>query len=77
MQKETEIHISEDDQARSVITSETGKFKPIIMTVNEGYPDDKKLAGEMLSDILSRKSLLEPFERIKLALEEVDRRKLA
>jgi len=77
VQKETEIHITEDDQSRGIITSETGKFEPIVMTVHRGYPDDKKIAGEMLTDILMRRSLLEPFGRIQLALEEVDRRKLA
>ena len=77
VQKETEIHIPEDDQFRCVITSETGKFNPVVLSVNEDYPDDKKLAGEMLTDTLSRRSLLEPFDRVQLALEEVDRRNLA
>ncbi len=77
VQKETEIHIPDDDQSRGVIASTTGKFEPIVMTVHKNYPDDKKLAGEMLTEILSKRSLLEPFDRIQLALEEVDRRKLA
>jgi len=77
VQKETEIHITEDDQSRGIVTSETGKFEPIVMTVHKSFPDDKKIAGEMLTDILMRRSLLEPFDRIQLALEEVDRRKLA
>ena len=76
LQKETDFHIPDDDQFRGIITSETGKFEPIVMTVHQKYSDDKRLAGEKLTEILSRKSLLEPFERIQIALEEVDRRNL-
>jgi hypothetical protein len=76
LQKETDIHIPESDQYRQIITSETGKFEPVIMIVHQDYPDDKKFVGEKLTGIFSRKSLLEPFERIQIALEEVDRRNL-
>lgn len=77
LEKESEFNIPEEDQTRRVISSETGKYEPIVMTVHENYLDDRKIAAELLSDTFSKRSLLEPFERIEIALNEVHTRDLA
>jgi hypothetical protein len=39
--------------------------------------EDKKLVAEMLTPILSKRSLTEPFERIRIALDQVHDKDLA
>ena len=77
LEKESEFKIPEDDQTRGVVTSESGKYEPVVMTVHEKYLDDRVTAGDLLSEVFSKRSLLEPFERIEIALNEVHTRNLA
>lgn len=77
LKEETELHVSEDDPTRGIITSESGKFQPVVTNVHNDFMEDKKLVAEMLTPILSKRSLTEPFERIRIALGQVHDKDLA
>lgn len=55
----------------ALIHSESGKFEPLVLTVNKEFPGDASVARPLLELIAKRCSPLEPFDRLQLALEQV------
>lgn len=54
-----------------LITSETGKFEPIVIRGAPGKVEEVRTAKQLLTQVFARHNLLEPFERIRNALEQV------
>lgn len=54
-----------------LITSETGKFEPIVVRGVPGKVEETRRAKQLLTQVFAGHNLLEPFERIKNALEQV------
>lgn len=59
-----------------LITSESGKFEPVLIAVHKEYTDERESLRASLSDIFRRRSLLEPFDRIFTALKQVHEQKV-
>lgn len=54
-----------------LLNSVSGKFDPVVISVNPEFPDDKELARHLLSEVFNRHDLAEPFARVITALEQV------
>lgn len=59
----------------TLLHSETGKFEPLVLLLNQKYADDAVVARPLLQMVGKRCSPLEPFERIQLALQQVHEQK--
>jgi len=66
----------EQEQANSVLNCGTGKFQPIVLEVHRQFHTDSQSCAGCLSDMFGRWDLIEPFERLKRALEYVHEQKL-
>jgi len=60
---------SEISPDRERVDCATGRFQPIVFTVHPNFDDDKINTREILDKIFSYLDPLEPFERIKKAIE--------
>lgn len=72
------IEVKSDQQALKTppkrnIESPTGKFQPITAFCHPNYEDDYEKVQSILGDILNSLDILEPFSRIKTAVEVLTR----
>jgi len=71
---------TEDDSVTGekplLIASDSGKFEPVLMAAHHEFVDEREIMRASLSDIFQRRSLLEPFERISIALNQVHDQKV-
>lgn len=75
-QQGTQVKVSEDEKpSTSLLDSASGKFQPIIVEQHPEYPDDRQTCLETLRDLFQRWDIIEPFERLKKALEYVHEKK--
>ncbi len=51
-------------------------IKPIVLTAHKEFPTDSTTANAMLSSLIQRRDLLEPFERLSVALNEAHKQKI-
>lgn len=58
---------------RKRVESPTGKFQPMILMTHSDYKDDFEKIQSLLGDSLKTLDLIEPFTRIKTALEVLAR----
>jgi len=58
-----------------LIESQGAKFDPIVVESHWRFPDESKQLRYQLREIFDYMDLLEPFERINKALDEVERQK--
>lgn len=54
-----------------ILQSAGGQFEPIVLKVHRQHPDDRKSASDVLAEAFRLHNVLEPFERIKNALDLV------
>ena len=54
-----------------LLSSSSGKFAPVVITCHWDFPDDIAQCKERLASIFSNCDLVEPFERVKNALNTV------
>ena len=70
--KEERINTAgESDGLFQMLNSVSGKFDPVVISVNPEFPDDKEMARHLLSEVFNRHDLAEPFIRVLNALEQV------
>ncbi len=70
--KEERIDVEQDSQTVfSMLNSTSGKFDPIVISVHPDFGGDKDLARSFLAGIFNHHDLVEPFNRISTALEQV------
>jgi len=60
-----------DDLAASSLTHPHGRFGPIVLRCHGKHGDDLRAAREALESMFLQWDLMEPFERIALALQAV------
>jgi len=60
---------SEISPERERIDCATGRFQPIVFTVHPDFDDDKTCTREILDKVFSYLDPIEPFERIRKAIE--------
>jgi len=59
-------------QASSIlIPSPSGDFDPVVVQALESDPDDVRVASTVLAEAAKQLDILEPFDRLKLALQKV------
>ena len=66
----------EQEQANSVLSCATGKFQPIVLEAHWQFRADSQSCTVQLSEMFGTWDLIEPFERLKRALEYVHEQKL-
>jgi len=69
-----DIQLAEDSggkQAEELLSSPSGKFAPVVVTCHWDYPDDILECKDDLGRVFSTCDLVEPFERVKIALTKV------
>lgn len=59
-----------------LITSTSGKFEPVIVSGPPEYASETQEARKKLQEIFERNDLMEPFERMRIALEQVHKEKV-
>lgn len=59
------------ESRQDILPAVEGRFQPIIITAHREYPDDLTQWRNTLLEIFSYVDLLEPFDRIAVAIEQV------
>lgn len=59
-----------------MLTSTSGFFEPVVLSTHGDFPTDKTQSRAILGDIFNTHDLIEPFNRISKALEQVHAQKL-
>lgn len=77
------VRVSKDDEIRYAgnsraeqINTPDGKYEPILIETSKSLESKLPELRKQLSDVLSKRSLLEPFDRIKTALQQVHSQKV-
>lgn len=73
--KEKEIGYKKDNEPAS-LTSLSGKYEPIFMETSKEVQSELPEIRKILAEIFAKYNLLEPFDRVKLACEQVHAQKL-
>ena len=60
---------SSSTNAKPHLESKTGRFQPVTITVFDARPEDLEQARPMLEQVFAESDLLEPFDRVKLAVQ--------
>ena len=76
--KEESIPVSsaEDEDERQLVHSSSGRFEPILLIPHSKFQSDRDQAKALLTDVFEGHDLLEPFNRISTALEQVHQQKI-
>lgn len=74
----TDVKVSDDTQKskRVVISSDSGKFDPVIMEAHWQFAGDIDFSQARLKELFGRWDLIEPFERLVKGLEYVHQQKV-
>ena len=73
--KEDEISFGKNNESVS-INSLSGKYEPILLETSKEVTNELSEIRKILSDVFAKYNLLEPFERVKLACEQVHDQKI-
>ncbi|MFQ5752260.1 MAG: hypothetical protein ACE5HI_09710 [bacterium] len=73
--KEDEIGFGKNNESVS-INSLSGKYEPILLETSKEVNDELPEIRKILSDVFAKYNLIEPFERVKLACEQVHAQKI-
>ena len=73
--KEDEIGFGKNNESVS-INSLSGKYEPILLETSKEVDDELPEIRKILSDVFAKYNLIEPFERVKLACEQVHAQKI-
>ena len=63
--------ISRDAGLFQMLSSVSGKFDPVVISIHPEFSDDKEVARQLLTEVFNRQDLAEPFTRVLTALEQV------
>jgi len=76
--KESDIptHVNGDGGRTVLLSSNSGKFDPIVLVAHKDFATDIEAAAPILSQVFNRFDLMEPFQRIFTALEQVHQQKV-
>jgi len=75
--KDIEVDPEIDDKPQAtLITSESGKFEPVLIGTHKDYIEERETLRASLNEIFRRRSLMEPFKRINTALQQVHEQKV-
>lgn len=64
------VYRSVEADAQQLITSSVGTFEPVLLVPHKDYDVDRSSFRDMLAEVFRYRDLVEPFERIRTALEE-------
>jgi hypothetical protein len=74
---DVKLSSEEGEKAKPVVlSSDSGKFDPIVMEAHWQFPGDLDYTREKLRDLFGRWDLVEPFERLTKGLEYVHQQKV-
>ena len=77
--KETAIAIGDNngDESRiAMLSSASGKFDPVVLMAQKDFSQDIAVGTPVLKKVFNRFDLLEPFQRVITALEQVHQQKI-
>jgi hypothetical protein len=63
----------QDPKSEDVLACDSGKFQPLVLTTHWQYGSEMPSALELLRPVFASADLLEPFDRMERAVQEVDR----
>jgi len=66
----------EETNGSPLITCQTGQFEPIVVRGAQDRSEETREVRELLGQVFAKNSLLEPFERIRNALEQVHKEQI-
>lgn len=61
------------ERSKSILSSEGGRFEPIIISAHKDYLKEREEWRSKLSEVFKKHDLLEPFSRISSALNQVNK----
>lgn len=62
-------HVDADD--RQLLTTSSGSYEPLLIGAHKDYVAEREKQRAMLRDVFAHYDLMEPFERVAAALEQV------
>jgi hypothetical protein len=62
-----------DPRSEDVLACDSGKFQPLVLTTHWQYASEMPSALELLRPVFASADLLEPFDRMERAVQEVER----
>ena len=65
-----------EESATKLLGSDSGRFEPVVVRTYRGFEEKGIQLRGMLREVFAHFDLIEPFERIKVALEHVHKQKL-
>ncbi len=76
--KESAISMDSDSDGRrtSLLSSASGQFDPVVLVAHSDFGDDIGVSMPLLTKVFNRFDLIEPFNRINTALEQVHQQKI-
>lgn len=66
----------EDHGVFQLLSSASGRFDPLVISVHPEFPSDKDTASQILTTVFDRHNLVEPFTRVLTALDQVHAQKV-
>jgi hypothetical protein len=70
------VLVRQDQKATSGTNDASETIKPIIISSHRDFPGETSSAQMMLKSLMQRRDLLEPFERLQVALSEAHKQKV-
>jgi hypothetical protein len=65
-----------DDKRTTLLSSHSGQFEPVVLAAHTDFGDDMSTSVPILTQVFNRFDLLEPFQRVLTALEQVHQQKI-
>jgi hypothetical protein len=59
-----------------IVTSPSGSFEPIFVTAHRDFLSELAEARKKLADVMAERDLLEPFQRLAVALDHIHKQKV-
>ncbi len=65
------LHANAGSQSPILLSSASGRFEPVVITAHADHEEERDSQRAALAEVFGRHNLLEPFERIATALQQV------
>ena len=75
-EESVQVPLFEEDAQEQLLHSDSGMFEPILLAAHPKFAQDKEIARDILRELFNSYDILEPFERIDTALEQVHAQKV-
>jgi len=66
-------HVERQSEAAEVVQSPSSQFQPVVITPHWQYSQEAAEVRALLQPVLAQMDLVEPFERVDRAIEELER----